>query len=270
MISFKKNKPIVLKENDDNDIIEIIRPSSNDKKDFRKEVLLFFQKLTNKITNKENIYFGFANINNIKWFSNELLNGSKLINNNVVKLKNFITQNSSIELIIFIYTRRLFIKYSNTFKFVSEDTKFKTNYELINKYLLSEIDKYKKENNLYKYTRKLYKFYLNNNRIEEAKKLNYIFTKDLRRVYKFIENIQNCIIILKAGYQDIDTIIKIKTSIVYSYREIKNLLLITGDNKEEYFKMMNNLNGEAYIMIDELHKIYDFFINELNKLFLNY
>jgi hypothetical protein len=266
MITFKKHKPLVLKEKDDNDIIELIR-SSNVKKDFVREVLMFFQSLTNKLTEKTNIYFAYALINGVKWYSHNLIQGSKLINNKTTKLKEFITNNTYIEVIIFLYNKRLFNKYSNVFKFVSENITPKVSYDIINKVLLKEMDKYKKENNLYKYTKKLYKFYLNNNKIASAKDLQFIYTKELKKIYKFIENINNCVIILESGYGDIDTIIKIKTSVAYCYTQLKALFAIQDERKDEYFNMMNTLSNEPHLMIVELRKIYDFFINELNKVF---
>ena len=261
MITYKTKKNLILSENQQNDYIEIITTTEEN---LTHDILLFLQKLANKLNDKDNIYFSHVLINNIRWTSEEIINGFiELTKDKVIKLKNAININKPISIVVYVYSGFLFRRFSNIFKFIHEEKTEKVTKKIINDILTKEMEELRANNNSYKYYKKMFKLALLNDDEEIISKLSNLFTENINTIYKYNENINNIANVLGDGYNTVEVIANAKESMSFIYKKMLELL----PNMDEQIKQeFQNLPSEPNNLKLKVEYIYSYIRRVINNM----
>jgi hypothetical protein len=170
----------------------------------------------NKITNKEELLKYCQNLYKLRWTTNDILNKFIMNNNKKILFNDAFNIKSLIKIDIIAFINKKFIEFSNIFNIskITENEKYTS--EQYKEKMLKDIEKYKKQNNIFKALKRRYNLDRKNQKI-----INF-FNSKTGKIYHFYSNLETIKILLE-NYKNISTISKVKESVNFLIEENKEL-----------------------------------------------
>ena len=254
----------------DIDLQETIKSKSKkDDIDFKEKILKIFQNKFKQAKKSKNLFLtdfkaGVSPINNLplKWSYNDIMNGYKLLDNNVKFLfVNVFNQKSVIKLDLILENDNKFIEFSENYYFDLNNNKSydqKTNEDIITS-LKGDIRYYNHtKNNKLKALKRLYSlFKLTNNKNTEIIK-KFLNLKMIGSKYKLKSDLEIILLMIEQKFKKvkINKIIEILNKLDTNIAKYKTIKTIKNKIQIEIKKLNNYLNEKTnnFIVKNDLQK----------------